>query len=286
MKFLIIGDLRGNVPEIYFEDFDAIIAPGDFCSDAPRKYMFQALKLNLENPKSKIQWYDLAGKKNAKEMIKKSVQDGRKILEKLNGIGVPVYVVPGNWDYAESNKTGWKEANKVYWKSLKKGLKNIIDVHQKIINIGDYQIIGHGITSGPEYPQQELKNYTKSELKIKKIEYLKMYKKIDLLFSKAKKLVIFMPHNVPYNTPLVKIVNPASPRNGQHFGSLIARQMIDRYHPLVCIGGHMHEHFRSYKMGKTTAINAGFGSYVNVLLEIYGNKIRRLEFHKGKKHKH
>jgi hypothetical protein len=50
MKFLVVGGLHGNKPNIYFEGFDAIIAPGDFCSDAPRKYMLQALRENLETP--------------------------------------------------------------------------------------------------------------------------------------------------------------------------------------------------------------------------------------------
>lgn len=87
-KFLVVGDLHGNKPNIYFEGFDAIIAPGDFCSDAPRKYMFQALRENLENPDSKTKWYDIVGKREARKMIKKSLSDGREILEKLNSFGV------------------------------------------------------------------------------------------------------------------------------------------------------------------------------------------------------
>jgi len=55
-KFLIIGDLHGNKPKIYSNDFDAIIAPGDFCSDALRKYMFQAQKYYIKNPEININW--------------------------------------------------------------------------------------------------------------------------------------------------------------------------------------------------------------------------------------
>jgi len=91
-----------------------------------------------------------------------------------------------------------------------------------------------------------------------------------------------MSHNVPYNTPIDKINNPESPRDGQHFGSLIAREMIDEFQPLVCIGGHMHEHFTSCMLKKTTCVNAGFGSEVNVWMELIGNKIEKLDFHKGK----
>lgn len=38
--------------------------------------------------------------------------------------------------------------------------------------------------------------------------------------------------------------------------------MIDKYHPPVCIGGHMHEHFTKCKVGRTTAIIAGVGWYL------------------------
>jgi len=283
MKFLIIGDLHGNKPEIFFKNFDAIIAPGDFCSDAPRQYMFQALKAELQDAKSKVTWYDLVGKKEAKTMVKKSLADGRRILEFLNAFDVPVFVVPGNWDWTGSGEK-WNFLRKNYWLELIRGLKNIVDVHHKIVSVDKYMVIGHGITSGPEYPQ------TKEEVELlkKKRELAKTRRAyesqkgvVSALFQQATKPVIFMPHNVPYNTPIDQINNPQSPRNGQHFGSLIAREMIDYYQPLVCIGGHMHEHFTSCMLGKTICINAGFGSFVNVWLELEGTVIKKLEFHKG-----
>ncbi len=57
--------------------------------------------------------------------------------------------------------------------------------------------------------------------------------------------------------------------------------MIEKFQPLVCIGGHMHEHFGKCKIKKTTVINTGFGSNVNTMMELEGNKIKKLEFHKG-----
>ena len=147
MRFLIIGDLHGQKPVIHFTQFDAIIAPGDFCSDALRTVMFQALRKNLKNPNTNVR---------------------------------------------------------------------------------------------------------------------------------------FLTHNVPFNTPIDEITDKNSPRVGYHFGSLLARELIEKHQPLVCIGGHMHEHFTSCRIGKTTAINAGFGSFVNVLLELQSNTIQKLEFHQKK----
>jgi len=277
--------LHGNMPEIYFKDFDAIIAPGDFCSDAARTYMFQALKDRMENPKSKVNWYDIVGKAKAKVMIQKSLCDGRVILEKLNSFNVPVYIVPGNWDWTKDEDRTWSYFKQDLYKKLVFGLENIVDVYHRKVDIGDYEFIGHGITSGPEYPQYEddLERAKKNKKlgKIKR-DYEKQLRKVSSLFEKARKPVIFMSHNVPFNTEIDQIVNPNSPRNGYHYGSLIARKVVDKYQPLVCIGGHMHEHFKACKVGKTTCINAGFGSYVNVFLELEGNKIKKLEFYRGR----
>lgn len=286
MKFLIISDLHGQKPNIHYKNFDAIIAPGDFCSDEPKKVMFQAIRERLQNPKCKKQWYDIVGKKEAQRMVQKSLADGRIILEYLNELRIPIYTVPGNWDWQKEREPAWKwkYLQQDHYTELIRGLNNIVDSHHKIIAVKEYQIIGHGITSEPEYPQypEDIK-HLKNEKKLEKVrkEYKQQKKKLESLFKKATKPVIFLTHNVPFNTPLDIIKNPASPRNGQHYGSLIAREMIDKYQPLVCIGGHMHENFGKCTVGKTLCINAGSGSNVNIWMEMEGNKIRKLEFYRG-----
>jgi len=278
MKFLIIGDLHGKKPKIHFKDFDAILAPGDFCSDKARKFMFKALSESIKNSKSKMEWYDLLGKARSKYEIEKSLADGRKILEKLNSLGKPVYLVPGNWDWTAYKKSKWAYLKNDHYKGLIKGLDNIVDLHNKIKTFGDYDLIGYGISSGPEYPQHDLKQFSSKKLKSIKKSYESKLKKISSLFSKAKKPVIFLSHNVPFNTKLDKITDKSSPRYGYHFGSVLARDAIKKHKPLVCIGGHMHEHFGRDKLGSTVIINAGFGPKVNTMLEIQGNKIKKLLF--------
>ena len=286
-KFLIIGDLHGNKPKIYDKDFDAIITPGDFCSDNLRKYMFKALKMSLQT-KEEIWWYNLMSKKRAKKEIIKSLKDGRKILKFLNSFNKPVFALPGNWDWAGKDED-WIYLHKDYWKSyLIKGLKNIRNTHKNIFKFKDLTILGHGITSCPEYPVKEIaKSISKSEIKQTKANYRKVYfNPMNKLFQKAKKQkqpIIFLTHNVPYNTKLDKILDKKSPRVGQHFGSYLARQMIQKHKPLVSIGGHMHEHFGKDKIKNTTIINAGFGSYVNTILEINKGKITNLEFIRNNK---
>jgi Icc-related predicted phosphoesterase len=145
-------------------------------------------------------------------------------------------------------------------------ISNIIrDCHKKIHKFKDLTIIGHGITSGPEYPVKEIsKNKTKLEIKKSKGNYNKNYlKPLDKLFKKAKTTkqpIIFLTHNVPYNTRLDKILDKKSPRYGQHFGSYLARDLIIKHNPLISIGGHMHEHFKKDKLKETTIITNVFSS--------------------------
>jgi len=272
MKILVVGDLHGNKPKIYFKDFDVIIAPGDFCSDAHRKYIFGALRKNLENPKKKIKLEDIVGKSKAKKMENKSIKDGLNILKFLNSFKVPVFVVPGNWEPPTRK-----------WGKMIKRLKNLKDVNFKKKSLNGIDFIGYGYVSGPELPQykEDKELLTKKELKKKRKDYKKKKERLSKIFVKSKRPVIFMPHNVPFNTSLDKITNKESPRVGYHYGSLIAREIIEKHKPLLCIGGHMHEHFGKDKIGKTICINAGFGKKVNTLIDLdeEKGKIRSIKFH-------
>jgi Icc-related predicted phosphoesterase len=281
MKFLIVGDLHGQKPKIHYKKFDAIIAPGDFCSDKPRKYIFKAIEKMIKDPDAKVSWHDLVGKKKAKQMVNKSLRDGRKILKYLDSFNVPVYIVPGNWDWTPSNK--WVFWKKNYYKELIKGLKNIKDVSYKLTDIGPYQIVGYGPNSGPEIPKykEDKKRMKPKELKKQEKVYQKKYNQLNKLFKKTSKPVIFISHNVPFKTKLDKITNKKSPKYGYHYGSVITKELVKKHQPLVCIGGHMHEHHTKTKLKKTTCINAGFGSKVNTFLELEKNKIKKLTFWNG-----
>ena len=175
-----------------------------------------------------------------------------------------------------------------HYHKLVRGLRRVVDVHHRLVDIGDYVVIGHGISSGPEFPPNKsaLRHMHPKERAYLWKSYSKEYKTVDRLFRKAKKLkkpVLFLSHNVPYNTKIDKIMNKDSPLDGHHMGSLIARKMIEQYQPLVCVGGHMHEHFTAIKIRKTVCINAGFGSYVNVWLELDGKRIKKVRFYQEKK---
>ncbi|MBN2202615.1 MAG: metallophosphoesterase [Candidatus Aenigmarchaeota archaeon] len=289
MRLLILGDLHGQKPRFRFKDFDAVITPGDFCyPNDLRKYQFRFIREKLKNPEIKYKWYDIVGKKKTRALIKKSLFKGRMVLESLDSVGVPVFIVPGNWDFTQERDSKWNFLKKGHFKNLISGLKNVKNTHMKISNFKDYAIVGYGISSGPEVPQhkEDMKNVEKKvlekKLKKSKKEYEQKYQRVSKLFGKAKKPIIFLSHNVPFNTKLDKITTKSSPRYGYHYGSLITRDIIEKYQPLISIAGHMHENLGKTKIGKTVCINSGFGSKVNVLLELEGKTIKKIKFHNGK----
>ena len=280
MKFLIVGDLHGQMPKIHFKEFDAIIAPGDFCSDKMKPLIWQAMREREKNPECTLRWRDLAGKEKSHAMTEESLADGRKILEYLDTFGVPVYIVPGNWDW-----TG-EDPDDLFFKrnrypELFHGLKNVVDVHHRIVDAGGYNFIGYGISSAPEYLEgkQRFSRLKPGKLADAKKEYNHKLRLISSLFKKATKPVLFMSHNVPFDTPLDLITNKDSVAYGQHYGSVVTRRIVEQYQPVVCIGAHMHEHFGKCKIGKTVCINAGFGSKVNTFLELENGTIRQITFY-------
>lgn len=286
-RILIIGDLHGQIPNIHFRNYDFIMCPGDFCSgDEFRKYAFEAIKWSKENPKKREKnWYDICGKEKAKEIVDSAVQSGRNVLEFLNKLKVPIYVLPGNTDFYGVKK-GWSYTRKNFYKPNLAGLENVIDCDMRLIDAGQHLILGYGKCSGPEYPQHPeiIKEYTKKELKEAKQEHNRRKRKLEELFKKAQKKnkpIIFFSHNVPYNTKLDMITNKESPRYGFHFGSIIARELIEKHQPILAEAGHMHEHYDQDKIGKTICINSGFGKDANVLVILEGSKVLKVEFYRN-----
>jgi len=104
---------------------------------------------------------------------------------------------------------------------------------------------------------------TQKELAKTRKDFKKTLKSVDRLFKKVDVYnTIFLVHNVPFNTKLDKITSKHAPAavRGKHYGSLVARKIIEKYQPPLCVGGHMHEGFGVDKIGKTICVNNGEGS--------------------------
>ena len=271
IKLLVIGDLHGQLPTISFSNFDAIILHGDVCKDGGKEYIWRAMTWNANHPnaKKKKQWYDYCGKKKARAIINDNVSIGRKILEHLSTYQKPIFLVPGNWDYKTTDKKMQETAlsKQDLYSILAKGLNRVHDCFRTHRSFKGFSIIGNGVMSAPER---------------KGVPYGYEYwrQPLERHFKNAKlrrQPIIYLNHDVPYLC-MDQITNKQSPAFGRHYGSKVARDLIVEYAPLLCIGGHIHEHYGTKRIGKTIVLNAGFGREKNTLITLKQGKVTRIEY--------
>lgn len=309
MKILVIGDLHGIKPKIHFKDFDCIVQVGDVCDDSKLgrywRLWFQLLKEHGEAaPSAEELMLSDIGKEGIKELEKESLIVGRKILEYLNSFEKPVFFVPGNWDqsFGETNIKNSEANNYSYYKSwfdrflgkntnpkLIKGLKNVRDCQFKNHEFNKINFLGYGLSNNQErIVKKPKKKLTRLEIKrLDKVYFKTMNLFSDLYKSTNKKYpIIFISHNAPYNTKLDIVHDKKSYAHGKHLGSYYARKFCEKYKPLICVGGHVHEGVGKDKIGKTIVINPGFGKDAQVLIDLDENKgkVRNVKFYGNNKH--
>lgn len=260
MKILVTGDFHGTFPAkleklIKKEKIDLVVSNGDYLPFAYRNLWFKHCFGKDEG------LWEFIGKKQYKQLITNDLAAGENVLQKLNALSIPTVTVLGNVDYpiaddvadykdlALKNDWDWDKNRINYFGDLVKKYKNIYRVDYTYTIIGDIIFIGARGHSAP--------GRTKSKA-------FKKHKKIlENLFNKFKKenkngKVIFVSHNVPNNTKLDKLSMKAHKLvRGKHYGSKLVRQIINKFHPILHIGGHIHEGRGTQKLGKTLCINPG-----------------------------
>ena len=302
MKLLLIPDLHGRKPIIPKEEFDAIVCIGDICSDKGIRVLIKEWVRYIEkNPSDRVSddAYIIrkVGRKGLNALFRKSLNVGNELLKYLDSFGKPIFFVPGNWDQCYG-KTKIKDPDKDFYSSLKayydywlgdklnpkliKGVHNLVDCQFKVHEFQGFNFIGYGLSSNTEELKMRKKKSTLAF--IQKLFLNRAYKSLITKLGKVyagrdKDLpTIFLTHNVPYGTKIDVLKNKNSKLNGRHFGSNVAREFILKNKPILCIGGHMHEHFGKIKLGKTTCINVGFGNKKAVIVSLDNGKIRNIKF--------
>lgn len=278
MRILVYPDFHGQLPAFAPQEAGLRLAPGDFCSDRVKEHMFASIQAWKDGGR-KQWWFDRIGKEQAKQEVERSLRDGRAVLEEMDRRGL-TYAVPGNWDWtrqqAEDAGIPWEFLHRDRYPELLRGLGQIRDCHLQLADAGHVQIIGYGVNSHPEADQDPAEQARAPPRRVREREerYQAYREAVDALFRKATKPVVFLAHNQPFGTPMDTVADPASPRQGMHVGSLVVRDMILRHHPLLFVGGHLHETAGVRKLGKTVCVNAGLGPNRHVLVDIEGTTVK------------
>lgn len=254
MRIIAISDFdsgfkKSVISKIKKEKPDLIISHGDFClGDEIRDIIFSNWNALKDQDKH---WSDFVTKEKAASLLKKSLEQGERVIQSLDSIGVPVFVVYGNHDRADIKKGRSKDYYRRRFDRVVKKYENVSSIEFSSKEFNGVNFVGYGdFLSYMEY-----ENLTLSE-RLKQRTFLKKYKK---LFKRGIRNVL-VTHNVPYNTKLDKIDNPKSPRDGEHVGSKYTRKLIQKFKPLLCISGHMHENQGRINLKKTICVNSGMGS--------------------------
>jgi len=282
MKILAMGDFHGKFPKKLKEkckEVDLIVSIGDYLPFSLRKEFFKY------SYKKEIEVWEVIGKNKVKRAELRDIKEGDKILKQLNLLNIPVITVSGNADRAkwkdatDYKKSKWKWYEQDFFTPLIKKYPNIKCIDYSYASFGDLIFIGMARSTFPG--------------KVKSKEYKRQRKRLDNLFKKfskelKQKKVIFISHNVPYNTKidLIHDENADEHAKGKNYGSKLVRRIIEKYSPLISIAGHIHESQGKDKIGETSIINTGEANReqaVLIDLDEKKGKIRKIEFYKGYK---
>jgi Icc-related predicted phosphoesterase len=309
MKILVIGDLHGRKPIIKNKDFDCMVVVGDICDDRDIAPIYKKFFAYLKDVKEESPNFEefakkhLRGKATLKKLEEKSVKHGNKILKYLDTFDKPIFMVAGNWDKSygpsrikDHNKNSYNYSKAFYdwWlgskinPKLTKATKNISSLMYQTKEFKGINFIGYGLSSAPEtmkHKKSLRKNLTKNQIEKLKAAYQKIQNKLASAYKKRKNKrlpTFFVTHNIPYNTRLDIVTDKKSYAYKKHLGSTIARTFCQKFQPLICVGGHIHDHRGKDKIKNTTVVNTGFGAKSTVLIEIDVEKknIKKITFMK------
>lgn len=145
------------------------------------------------------------------------------VLQKILSLGKPVFCIPGNhepYDILEMfDEYG-------------------VNVHERVRKFKDIEFIGFGGAATPfntkfEPTEEEIKNALEKKARSIKGKF------------------ILVTHNPPFGTKL------DTTETGEHVGSKVIREFIEKNKPLLAISAHIHEAGGIDKLGKTTLFYPG-----------------------------
>lgn len=262
LKAFVVSDLHGVLSEemrraVCDEEPDVVLCCGDVTPFRLREEYFEHVHGSDEA------LWDVVGKRRYKAETVKDIADAHHVLAGLDDLPFPVRFVPGNNDHVRwSHELREDDPVEVEWgwpqQDFLEGFLSDIgvkDVSYGADIIGDYVVIGYPFSSSPGHVQSDVYRRHRA--------WLDNCFKVFEQKRHADKNVIFLCHNGPYNVATDVITSDEAPESvqGEHYGSKLARRIIDRYQPKVCVHGHIDEGRGEDVLGETRVVNVGSGKH-------------------------
>lgn len=274
MRILAIGDFHGKFPkklQNIAKKADLVLSTGDF--GGSKDLLKVVFKYFYED------WTKKVGKKKTEEYILKDYNSGKKIINQLDRLKVPIYSSLGNWDF-KGTKTEKQRSGGLKLKSYSNIIKKTNNLHllnRRIAKIRGLKVYGFGgqvtasiyLTKEGGMKQVRIKRYKIRHANEKKQLFKRGRKNIDILLA-------HYPAQGYFDVVRWKGENPM---NGKHIGFKPYTEFIKKYQPKLFVCGHMHEYQGIKKLRKTTIISTGDAQRGKAaLIEIEGGKINNIKF--------
>ena len=180
---------------------------------------------DLHQKKSAVEWINAEIEKNSAEFVLflGDVTDfgtGEDAADIISSIKSKVYVIPGNCDPRD----------------LPLKISDVaVDMHGKAIDLDGYKLVGLGGSNITIF--NTTFELTEEEL----------YDGLDLISSEGMILMTHAPsHGILDEIP-----------SGLNVGSPAVRRIVEKYHPVLALSGHIHEAIGVEKIGDTVFCNPG-----------------------------
>lgn len=278
MKILAISCSHGKLPSglkqfIKKNSIDMIISLGDHCDgDEIRSLEFQnwdALTKAVKEGKYYEGLKHILGK-DFDRIYRDFAISGKNVLEELDSYGIPVLALYGNNDYMDNDNKELKLDFPTF-EEICEDSENLLVLDNQKYEVSGFRLCGIGGYRGPSTKEG---TNPKSEERNKKLRD----RLENILKGWKHNKIILIGHDQVKDTEFDDIDYPESPMHGKHLGDEIIREYIEKFKPIMYIGGHMHEHHGTTKLGETTIIATGFGQKGQcIVLDIPSLKVEKVQ---------
>jgi uncharacterized protein len=166
-----------------------------------------------------------------------NAKDAAKVIDEIKKYNKNIYAVTGNCDYPEVNEYLTKEK---------------INLTGKVTDISGIKLLGFNgsLTTPSNTPNENSENYYNNSIE----DYGRIYPK--------EGPVIIISHQPPYGT--------CDAIGDMHVGCKSLAEFIEKYQPLACFCGHVHEADGVDQIGNTYIMNPGrFSGGGAILAEVH-----------------